>query len=181
MDEDKKQESSEDIKNSEEQIPEGEVEELKKRIVELEQIAGENLAGWQRARADFMNYKKDQEKVFADFRCFANEDIIMKLLPTVDSFDLATRHLPEELKDSDWVKGVMCIKGMFESFLKEIGIAEIVSVGERFDPNIFEAIAEEESEGEEGMVIEELQKGYRLGEKVIRPAKVKISKGKISC
>lgn len=175
MDEDKNQE---DIKSFEEAGSSGDLEGLKKRIAELEVEVQENLSGWQRAKADFMNYKKDQERSLAEFRNFANEDIILKLLPTIDSFDLATKHLPEELNNSDWVKGVMCIKGMFESFLKEVGVSSIVSVGEKFDPNVFEAVAEEESDKEEGVIIEEMQKGYRLGEKVLRPAKVKVSKGK---
>lgn len=141
-----------------------------------EKMVAENLAGWQRAKADFVNYKKDQERMFSDFRRYANEDMIIALLPTVDSFDLATKHLPDELKDSEWVKGVICIKGMFENFLKDAGVSEIKALGEKFDPNIFEAVGEEETEAESGTVIEEMQKGYKMGEKVIRAAKVKVAK-----
>jgi len=112
----------------------------------------------------------------SDFRRYAKEDMILALLPTVDSFDLATKHLPEELKDSDWAKGIMCIKGMFENFLRDAGVSEIKSVGEKFDPNLHEAVGETESEEEEGTVTEEIQKGYRLGDKVIRAAKVKVAK-----
>jgi molecular chaperone GrpE len=183
MDEHKKQD--EDINNepqneSCECCNDGEMEDMQDKLAGLEKEAQDNLAGWQRAKADFLNYKRDQEKIFAEFKSFANEDIVLKLLPTVDSFELATKHLPEELKSSDWAKGIMCIKGLFENFLKEIGVNEIKALGEKFDPNLFEAVAEEESEAEEGFVIEEIQKGYRLGERLIRPAKVKISKGKIS-
>lgn len=182
MDEQKKQdEAVEELKNEScECCDSGEISDIKEKIANLEKEVQDNLAGWQRTKADFLNYKRDQEKVFADFKSFANEDIVLKLLPTVDSFELATKHLPEELKSSDWAKGIMCIKGLFENFLKEVGVNEIRALGEKFDPNLFEAVAEEESEEDEGVVIEEIQKGYRLGERLIRPGKVKISKGKIS-
>ncbi len=138
--------------------------------------AEENLAGWQRAKADFLNFKKDQEKAMADFKKYANEDMVLALLPTVDSFELATRHLPEDLKDSDWVKGIMCIKGMFENFLRDAGVVEIKAVGEKFDPRLHEAVADAESEEEEGTVVEEIQRGYEMGGKVIRAAKVKVAR-----
>jgi len=152
------------------------IEELEAQLEVAKKEAEENLAGWQRAKADFLNFKKDQERAMSDFRRYAKEDMILALLPTVDSFDLATKHLPEELKDSDWAKGIMCIKGMFENFLRDAGVSEIKSVGEKFDPNLHEAVGETESEEEEGTVTEEIQKGYRLGDKVIRAAKVKVAK-----
>ncbi|MFA6897279.1 MAG: nucleotide exchange factor GrpE [Patescibacteria group bacterium] len=164
------------IEEETEEIKDRKISELEAQIQSAEKAAEENLAGWQRAKADFVNYKKDQEKMFSDFRRYANEDMIIALLPTVDSFALATKHLPEELKDSDWAKGVICIKGMFENFLKETGVSEIKTLGEKFDPNIFEAVGEEESESESGTVIEEVQRGYKMGDKVIRAAKVKVAK-----
>ncbi|MCK5332514.1 nucleotide exchange factor GrpE [Candidatus Parcubacteria bacterium] len=146
-----------------------EVEELKKQVEE-------NLIGWQRAQADMANYKKEQEKHLSEFRKYANEDMILNLLPTIDSFALATNYLPEDLKDSDWVKGILCIKGQFDGFLKEAGVEEIRSLGEKFDPSLFESVGEEESDKEEGTVIVELQKGYKMSGKIIRPAKVRIAK-----
>lgn len=139
-------------------------------------LAEENLNGWKRAKADFINYKKDQENRMGEFIKYANEDIITGLLPIVDGFRLAMKHLPEDLKNSDWVKGVMCVKGQLESFLKEIGVEEIKSIGEKFDPNLFESVGEEESGVEEGIVVCEIQKGYKMFGKVIRVSKVKISK-----
>ena len=167
------EEETEDIEVSKEENTG--ISELETKLEAAEKMAEENLAGWQRAKADFVNYKKEQEKMFGEFRRYASEDMIISLLPTVDSFALATKHLPEELKDSDWVEGVVCIKGMFENFLKEAGVIEIKALGEKFDPNIFEAVGEEESEAASGTVIEEMQKGYRMGDKVIRAAKVKIA------
>lgn len=147
---------------------------LQAEISRLEEQSAENLAGWQRTKADFLNYKKDQERVIAELRKYANEDIVLALLPTVDSFELATRHLPDDLKDSDWVKGILCIKGMFENFLRDAGVTEIRALGEKFDPNLFEAVGEIEMEGDPDTVGEEVQKGYRMGDKVIRPAKVRV-------
>ena len=140
--------------------------------------AEENLKGWQRAKADFLNYKKEQEKCLEEFRKYASEDVIVRLLPTIDNFELAIRHLPKDLENSDWAKGMVCIKSQFDNFLKEVGVEEIKSVGEKFDANLFEAVGEEESDLEEGMIVVEVQKGYRIYKKVIRPVKVIVAKGK---
>ncbi|MCK4592696.1 nucleotide exchange factor GrpE [Candidatus Parcubacteria bacterium] len=150
--------------------------DLNKELEERKKQAEENLAGWQRAKADFVNYKKDQEKYLNEFRKYASEDMIVKLLPTIDSFQLAIDHLPKDLKNSDWAEGIICIKSQFDNFLKDVGVEEIKSVGEKFDPNLFESVGEEESDQEEGIIISEIQKGYKIYEKVIRPAKVKVAK-----
>ena len=151
--------------------PKQELEEYKKQ-------SEENLAGWQRAKADFVNYKKDQEKYLDEFRKYASEDVIVKLLPTIDNFELAVKHLPEDLKNSDWAKGIICIKNQFDNFLKEIGVEEIKSVGEKFDPNLFESVGEEKSDQEEGIIIIEVQKGYKMFGKVVRVGKVRVARKK---
>ena len=151
------------------------LKEAKKELKEYQKQAEENLAGWQRAKADFVNYKKDQEKYLEEFRKYANEDTIVKLLPTIDNFELAIKHLPENLEKTDWVKGMVCIKGQFDNFLKEVGVEEIKAVGEKFDPSLFESVGEKESDKEEGTVITEVQKGYKMKGKVIRVGKVIIA------
>ena len=147
----------------------------KQKLAEYKKQSEENLAGWQRAKADFVNYKKDHEKYLEEFRKYAGEDMVVKLLPTIDNFELAIKHLPEDLKETDWVRGMVCIKGQFDNFLKEIGIEDIKAVGEKFDPSLFESVGEKESDKEEGTVITEVQKGYRMCGKVIRPGKVMIA------
>lgn len=154
------------------------LEVLNEELAKVEQEAADNLAGWQRAKADFINYKKDQEQAMADFRKYANLNIITDLLPIVDSFNLAAKHMPPELEKSDWAKGIMCIKGMFDNFLRDAGISEIEALGKKFDPYSFEAVGEEESDQEEDTIVEEVQKGYKMGDRVIRPAKVKVAKKK---
>lgn len=151
---------------------------IEQEIEECKKQAEENLAGWQRAKADFVNYKKDQEKYLDEFRKYASEDMIVRLFPTIDSFQLATEHLPEDLKDTDWAKGIICIKSQFDNFLREVGVEEIKAVGEKFDPNFFESVGEEESDEEEGTIISEIQKGYKMFGKIIRSGKVKVA-GKI--
>ena len=150
--------------------------DINQELEECKRQSEENLAGWQRAKADFVNYKKDQEKYLKEFRKYASEDLIMKLLPTIDSFELATKHLPEDLKNSDWAKGIICIKSQFDNFLKDVGVEEIKSVGEKFNPSLFESVGEEESDQEDGTIIAEIQKGYRMFGKVIRVGKVKVAK-----
>ena len=147
----------------------------KQELSEYKKQVEENLKGWQRAKADFVNYKKDQEKYLEEFRKYASEDMIVKLLPTIDNFELATKHMPKELEKSDWVTGIICIKSQLENILKEIGLEEIKSVGEKFDPSLFESVGEKESDKEEGTVITEVQKGYRMHGKVVRVGKVVVT------
>ncbi|MEA2097649.1 MAG: nucleotide exchange factor GrpE [Patescibacteria group bacterium] len=147
----------------------------KQEFEKYKKQAEENLVGWQRTQADFLNYKKDQEKYLEEFRKYVGEDMIVKLLPTIDNFELATKHLPKDLENSDWVKGIICIKSQFDNFLKEVSIEEIKAIGEKFDPNLFESVGEEESDQEEGTIITEIQKGYKMCGKVIRVAKVVVA------
>ena len=131
-----------------------------------------------RLKADFVNYKKDQEKVMQAFVKFAARDVIERLLPVLDSFELAVQHIPKEFEANGWVKGVAQTKQQIETVLKDVGVAEIPAHGAQFDPSLHEAVAEEAAEGEEGKVVDVLQKGYMLHGEVIRPAKVKVSKKK---
>ncbi|MBI1754872.1 nucleotide exchange factor GrpE, partial [Candidatus Azambacteria bacterium] len=124
------------------------------------------------------NYKKDQEKAMQAFVKFAARDIIERLLPVLDSFELAIQHVPKELEGNGWAQGVKHTKQQVDAVLKDVGVGEIRALGEKFDPSVHEAVAEEAADGEEGKVIEVLQKGYVLHGEVIRPAKVKISKKK---
>jgi len=150
--------------------------EMEKELEKAKKEAEEYLNGWKREKADFENYKKSQEKYNDEFRKYANENIIKKLLPIIDSLELATLHLPEDLKNSQWAKGILCIKNQFDDFLKETGVEKIKALGEKFDPDFFEATEKEESDQEEGTIVAEIQKGYKMFGKVIRTAKVKVAK-----
>jgi molecular chaperone GrpE len=157
-------------KKDKKEKPQSEIEKRKKQ-------AEEYLDGWKRAKADLINYKKRQEEISGEFVKFANEDLILELLPILDNFTLAAKHLPKNLENSDWIKGIFQIKSQIENLLTARGIEEIKSKGEKFNPEFHEAIEEIKSSGkEQGIIIEELQKGYKLNGKVIRAARVKIAK-----
>jgi len=134
----------------------------------------EYLDGWQRAKAEFINYKKDEIKRFETLAKFANESIIRDLINILDSFDLATPALERESKVE---KGVYLIRAQLEDALKNYGLEKvIVSVGNSFDPSMQEAVAVVESDKPSGTVVEEIERGYMLNGKLIRPARVKVAK-----
>jgi molecular chaperone GrpE len=137
----------------------------------------EYLEGWQRAQADFQNYIKQKEKEMQEFRKFAEDLIILKIIPVFDSFMLASQSVPDNFKDDQWAKGIMSIRNQFAEVLQDIGVKEItVSPGDKFDPERHESVEEISSDTESGAIAELVLLGYTLHDKVIRPAKVKIAK-----
>lgn len=150
--------------------------DLQKQFEECNEKCQEYLTGWQRERADFANYKKDEAKTREESRFYMKSKIVYEFLTVLDNFDLALKHMPEDLKSNNWAKGVSHIRQQLEMILKGEGAEEIRCVGEKFDPAVHEALEEAESDKESGIVLEELQKGYKLDGRVIRPSKVKISK-----
>ncbi|MCX6723435.1 MAG: nucleotide exchange factor GrpE [Candidatus Staskawiczbacteria bacterium] len=151
-----------------------ELEELKKKSEEY-------LNGWKRERADFMNYKKDEMERIGSLIKYANEEIILNILPILDNLYLAEAGLSQKENagaglSQKWVEGFLQIKKQLEDFLKKEGIEAVKTVGEQFDPNTMEVVEEIGSDEESGTVVEESQKGYKMYEKLIRPAKVKVSK-----
>ena len=154
-----------------------ETKKTKQELKECQKQRDEYLACWQRAQADFLNYKKQEVERLKKAVEYANLDLVLKILPILDNFSLVEKKLPEELKNNENIKGVLQIKTQILDFLKNQGIEEIKAVGEKFDPNFHEAVEEVEAEDKEsGMVAEETQKGYTLHGKVIRPTKVKVVK-----
>ena len=156
---------------------EKEIEELKKQLEECQKQKADYLAGWQRERADFLNYKKEEVERMEVIIKFANEEMILRMLPILDNVDVAEKKIPDDLKKDENVKGVLQVKVQIMDFLKSQGIEEIKTVGLKFDPNFQEAVEDiEVKDKESGIVIEEVQKGYLMYGRVIRPAKVKIAK-----
>ncbi|RMF55418.1 nucleotide exchange factor GrpE [Candidatus Woesearchaeota archaeon] len=127
----------------------------------------------QRVQADFENYKKRIEKENELIIERAKADLINKLLPIIDSFDLA---LTNKDKCEDFIKGIELIYAQFMDIMKKEGLEQIKALNEKFDPFKHEVLLQEESNKEKGTVLEELQKGYMFKDKVLRPTKVKISK-----
>ena len=156
---------------------EKEIEDLKKQLEECQKLKEEYLAGWQRERADFLNYKKGELERIGEIIKYGDLGLILKILPIADNFELAEKNLPENLKTDENVKGILQTKNQILDFLKNQGVEEIKSVGEKFDPNFHEVIEEVEvKDKESGIIIEEIQKGYKINGRLLRPAKVKISK-----
>jgi len=154
------------------------LELLKKQLEEEKKKSAEYQDYWKRAMADFQNYKKRQSELFAELVNSAGQEMIMEILPIYDTFTLAVRHIPEDLKDKEWTKGMAQLKNQLESLLKSKGLEEIKSIGEKFNPEFHEAVemVETGSPVQEGEVLEEVQKGYKLNGMVIRTAKVKVAK-----
>ena len=147
-----------------------ELNELKECL----QKRDEYLDGWQRARAELANFKKDEAERFVEIIRTANQKIILDLIMVLDSFDLGLAVLE---KDGKAEKGMYLIRSQIEDTLKSYGLERmIVSVGQKFDPNIHDAVAEVKSDLEEGAIAEEVERGYLLHGKVLRPARVKIAK-----
>jgi len=150
-------------------------------IGELEIKCDEYLNGWKRERADFLNYKKDEMERISSLVKYANEDIILKIIPILDNFNLAAKHAKN---DDESTKGFLLIKKQLEDLLSKEGIETIEVLAKPFDPNTMEIVGETEDKKEcvksdlthFETVAEEVQKGYTLNGKLIRPAKVKIAK-----
>lgn len=152
-------------------------ENLKKELEIISKKAEEYLNGWKRAKADYLNFKKDTEKRQVEIIQFANTALIAEVLPIFDHFKLALKHVPTDQKEVEWVKGFSHIKKQFQDFLKDLGIVEIKTVGEKFNPEFHEAVAHEKKEGfKTDVIFEEVKAGYTLHGKVIYPAKVKVAK-----
>jgi len=152
--------------------------ELEKKLESCLKERKEYLEGWQRERADFLNYKKEQEKINKELFQKFKEKLIKNFLIILDNFDLILKE--ENLKNlnEEIIKGLLLIKSQFLDVLKKEGLKEIeVQEGDRFNPEIHEAVILEEKEGrKKDEIIEVLVKGYFLNGKVIRPAKVKVGK-----
>jgi len=160
--------------------PEGAEEELEKLSEELEKAkaqAAEYLDGWQRAQAEFSNYKKRQEVERAQVATLTNAALLRNLLPIVDDFDRAIATLPVDLSRLTWCEGVFLIKHKLDAILESEGIKPIETEGQAFDPRYHQAVTHEEVLGhEDGQIIGEVQRGYMLGERVLRPASVRVAK-----
>ncbi len=146
----------------------------KPTIEELEAKIAELTDALQRERADVINVRRRHEDQITNLRTVVKAGVVSDLLPVVDNFERALKHVPEELKDNDYIKGVQGVVKQFEKTLEDIGVSRIKTVGEPFDPKLHEAVSMEEGEGDTEVVSEELQSGYALGDEVIRHAMVRV-------
>jgi molecular chaperone GrpE len=158
---------------------EGENEEpsLEKQLEAAKEEASKNMDSLLRAQAELSNARKRFEKQQALVYTNANADLVLKLLPALDDFDRAMESVPEVIKDDKWFEGIELVHRKLLGILESLNVTEIVAVGEPFDPNFHDALAQEPSDAyESGIVTREMIKGYQLGDRVIRPALVYVAK-----
>ena len=143
------------------------VDELEAKIAELTEAL-------QRERADVINVRRRHEEQTANLRNVIKANVVRDLLPVIDNFERALKHVPDDLKKNEYVKGVQGIVKQFEQTLEEMGVSRIKTVGEVFDPVLHEAVSMEEGNGTTEVVSEELQSGFRFGGEIIRHAMVRV-------
>ncbi len=149
-----------------------------KRQLEGEKAKAEDyLRRWQRAQADFVNFKRRVEQERADLLKYANASLVSRLLSVLDDFDRADRSLPESLHRLSWIEGVLLIRLKLMAILQQEGLVPIEAKGKDFDPVVHEAVIVEPGvDPGQGKVVEELQPGYKLGDRVIRPTLVRVGR-----
>jgi molecular chaperone GrpE len=152
----------------------------KPTIAELQQQIADLTDALQRERADVINVRRQHEDQLANLKDLLKANVVRDLLPVIDNFERALKHVPKDLESNDYVKGVQGIVKQFEDTLTQMGVQRIKTVGEVFDPVVHEAVSMEDGDGVIEIVCEELQSGYQLGEQVIRHAMVKVRMEKSS-
>lgn len=146
----------------------------KPTVAELEQRIGELTEALQRERADAINVRRRTEEDKASLGSFYKVIILREFLPALDNLERAIKHAPKDLADHDYVKGVQGVAKQFEQSLAQLGVERIKTIGEHFDPKLHEAVHMEDGAGKVELVCEEVQPGYKIGDEVIRHAKVKV-------
>ncbi len=148
----------------------------KDKLEEYKQAAMDNLAGWQKALADYQNLQKDTEKRLASLSDFSTSTCIFELLPIFDNYQVALSHIPEDQKKSSWAIGLQHILKLWETFLADHNVTKIKTLGQTFDPYIHESVGQvNNNEEPDQVIVEEKLAGYQMKDTVIRPALVIIN------
>jgi molecular chaperone GrpE len=169
--------SEKEVEEPEEPPEEVEETDLIEELEKAQAQAAEYLDGWQRTQAEFSNYKKRQEAERAQMVMLASATLLRKLLPVADDFERALETMPSDLGHNTWIEGIMLIKHKLDGVFESEGVKPIEAEEQAFDPRYHEAVTYEEAAGyEDGQIIGELQRGYTLGERVLRPALVRVAK-----
>jgi len=157
------------------------IKKLKEKLKTCQKERQEYLDGWQRAKADFVNARKEEEKTRGEFVKFVKIDLLIQLLSVVDSFESAFSNKTWEKIDKGWRAGVEHIHSQLLGILKENGLVQVNPSGEAFDPTLHESVelVATTKKEESGKIIEVVQKGYTLNGKIIRPARVKVGEYRI--
>jgi len=146
----------------------------KEELQVLQQQIAELTEALQRERADVINVRRRHDEQVAGLKDMVKADVVRDLLPVVDNFERALKHVPKELEANEYIKGVQAVVKQFEKTLSDLGVQRIKTIGEPFDPKYHEAVSMDEGDGTVEVVSEELQSGYTLGDEVIRHAMVRV-------
>ncbi|MBI2321840.1 MAG: nucleotide exchange factor GrpE [Chloroflexi bacterium] len=139
--------------------------------------ADEYLRLLQRTKADFINYQRRSEQERAEQERYAAASVLRRLLPLIDDFERAVASVPSELAEHPWVQGVLLIERKLKAMLEQVGLAPVETIGQPFDPLEHEAVGQEPAPPErEGLVVAEVQHGYRLHDRLLRPAQVRVGR-----
>lgn len=150
---------------------------MEERLEHLEAQAAEYLDGWQRARAEFVNYKKRVERERAASRARIAAELLTRYLDVLDDLDRTLSEMPENIAATPWSHGLQMVYQKMQQVLESEGVTTIEALGEPFDPNFHEAISFVETDDyDEGRIVDVIQKGYMLGDRVLRPAMVRVAK-----
>jgi len=151
------------------------LESLKQELCAEKEKAEAYLASWQRTQADFINYKRRTEQQGREVGQVACSNLVLRLLPVLDDLERALESVPEELDGQNWLDGIKLVERKLRATMEARGLSEIEALGKTFDPNLHEAMMC--CAGENGVVVREIQKGYKFYDKVIRPAGVAVGDG----
>jgi molecular chaperone GrpE len=153
--------------------------ELSQRLAEAEAKAAEYLDNWRRSVADLSNARKRMQREQDEMRRSAAGRVLEKLIPVLDDVDRAFANVPEGQAESDWVNGFRMIQRKLQGLIESEGVVTIpAAAGQQFDPNLHYAVTHEEADGlNEGQIIAEVAKGYKLDDKILRPSMVRVAKG----
>lgn len=143
---------------------------------EFEQQITELTEALKRERADVINVRRRHDEQMAGVRELVKVQVVGQLLPIIDNFERALKHVPKDLEGNDYIDGIQGIVKQFEKSLNELGVERIKTVGEHFNPELHEAVGMEDGDGELEIVSEELQAGFKIGDNIIRHAMVKVKK-----
>lgn len=146
------------------------------RLQELQDQVRDLTEALQRERADATNIRRRHEEQINGLSIMVKTDVVKELLPVIDNFERALKHVPKDLEKNDYIKGINAVVKQFENTMERMGVARIKTVGEHFDPELHEAVSIDEGEGPNEIVSEELQAGYSIGNDVIRHAVVKVKR-----
>jgi molecular chaperone GrpE len=151
------------------------IEDLERVLEQTREQSDEHLRGLQRTAADFANYRRRVDEEREGLSQFSNALLIGKLLAVLDDFDRALENVPEDMHEG-WVDGVRLVERKLRGVLEAEGVSQIDAIGQPFDPNLHEAVVyEETADHPDNQVIGELQRGYRLRDRVLRPSLVRVA------